>query len=214
MKPTRYSPPAHLIQRRNHVAAIFSESYFASGDTNVGSGPGTDARRRRHGGPSSQAGHAGTIHAGSKSKPSARLCLGGRIHHLADNGCVAGNPRVPDLRRKIIAESLLQRGDQRGANRGVIGRHDAVCHMPLAKRPDRSGDLVPLAQIHHRRPKHAHQLLALFRHVVLEHRTQTRFTPEQIVIEQQRRGIGDRRHFGEAGLYESLLLQCHGILQH
>jgi transposase len=43
MTPAGYSPPAHLIQRRNHVAGIFSESYFASGDTNV---VGVDGPRR------------------------------------------------------------------------------------------------------------------------------------------------------------------------
>jgi hypothetical protein len=52
---------------------------------------------------------------------------------------------------------------------------------------------------------HRHKLLALLRHVRLEERTQPGIAPEQVFVEQGRRGVGDRHHFGKARLDEGLL---------
>lgn len=153
---------------------------------------------------------------GCRPRNMLRECLGPHSNgaqHISYNGGVAGDPRLANLLRKVVAEPLLQRCNQRSSHRVVVRRLNPVRDMPSAKRLNRRGDLFPLPKIGHSRAEHAHQLLALLSQIVLEQSAQPRIALEEILIEQGRRHIGYRRDFGKAGLHENLLFGRHDNLR-
>jgi hypothetical protein len=59
---------------------------------------------------------------------------------------------------------------------------------------------------------HAHEALALVRHVALEQRAQRRIGTEEVVVEQRCGVARDRLDQGEAAAHEADLLYVHGRL--
>src|SRR5271165_1414357 len=94
--------------------------------------------------------------------------------HLVGEFAIADRPRVPDLWREVISQSLREGPEQRFRERVIIGELDAIADMADAEVPDGRQNLARLMQVVDDDGKHRHQLHALKAHVVLEHRPEMR----------------------------------------
>src|SRR5262245_40470329 len=100
--------------------------------------------------------------------------------HYGRQRTVHQSPGLARLLSERSTQSLLERPDQRGADRIIMMVLHAVANVPLAKATDSGDQLIELVQTAHGEPDHLHELLALLLHVrVSEHRAQCGVELEQ-----------------------------------
>ncbi len=141
---------------------------------------------------------------------AGRRRLPGPFLHRAAEQAVGGQPGLPHLGREGLAEALGQRCRSgpgrrcRSARRARRSRH--------AGRPGCAAPQDQVGPVQHRDgvADHRHQPLALAGHVAPEQLAQAGVGREELVVEDGRRGGGDRLDEGEAAADEGDLLGVHG----
>jgi hypothetical protein len=134
------------------------------------------------------------------------------LHHRAADHAVHRRPGLAHFGRELVAQALLQRLDQRGADGGVVVVAHAVADVPPAQVAQHRHQRLGALQQADGRADHRHQALALHGHVAAEHPAQRGIALEQVVVEQRSGLGGDGLHEREAFADESELGGIHGGL--
>ena len=162
--------------------------------------------------PARPGGGAARVSARRRAAQAAQRRLARAFEHGAGDHAVEIDPGGARLGGEGRAEALLEGQDQRRTDGVVVLLADPVAGMPGAERAQhRQQRGRPVEQLQGA-ADHAHQALALVRHVALEQMAQRRIGAEQVVVEQRGGVARDRLDQGEGAAHEGDLLNVHGRL--